>query len=70
MAWVVGILKFIFGFVGIAALGLFIISLISVIINPRFVTNDKGEVIDPTADGRYWLLIITAAALALVIALP
>ena len=62
MAWVVGILKFIFGFVGIAALGLFIIS--------KFVTNDKGEVIDPTADGRYWLLIITAAALALVIALP
>ena len=69
MAWIVGILKFIFGFIGIAALGLFVISLIALVINPKFTTNEKGEVTDPTSDGRYWLLIITAAALALVIAL-
>ena len=68
MIWVVGILKFISAFIGITTTGLFIMSCISSIINPQLIV--EGDTVkEKNQNSRYMLLLITAVAWALVIAL-
>lgn len=68
MIWLVGILKFISAFIGITTTGLFIMSCISSIINPQLIV--EGDTVkEKNQNSRYMLLLITAVAWALVIAL-
>ena len=68
MIWVVGILKFISAFIGITTTGLFMMSCISSIINPQWIV--EGDTVkEKNQNSRYMLLLITAIAWALVIAL-
>lgn len=69
MAWLIGILTFICSFIAIVSMGLFILSCICGIINPQ-VTMVNGELRDKNENSRYMLLLITAIAWGIVIALP
>ena len=69
MAWFIGILTFICSFIAIVSMGLFILSCISGIINPQ-MTMVNGELRDKNENSRYMLLLITAIAWGIVIALP
>lgn len=62
------LLIFIFAFIGIFSLGVFILSCISVIINPQFTIVD-GKAKDKNENIRFIYLIITSIAWALVIIL-
>ena len=55
-----GILKFIVSFVAIASTLMFIMSVISSIINPQLVTTEDGQVKEKNANFRAWMGLITA----------
>ena len=69
MDWFIGILTFICTFIAIVSMGLFILSCICGIINPQ-VTMVDGQLRDKNESSRYMLLLITAIAWGIVIALP
>ena len=69
MAWFLGILTFLCAFIGVTTLGLFILSCVSSVINPQ-ITVENGEVKEKNYNSRLMLLLITAVAWAIVIALP
>ena len=69
MDWFIGILTFICTFIAIVSMGLFILSCIRGIINPQ-VTMVDGQLRDKNESSRYMLLLITAIAWGIVIALP
>ena len=69
MVWVIGILKFLFGAVGMFSTYLLAFNVIKSVINPQIGLNEKGEAIDKTANSRYFLSLISSICWALVIAL-
>ena len=70
MVWVIGIITFICAFLGVATLGLFILSCISSIIKPQLSVDKDGQVREKNNNSRLMFLLITSIMWALVIALP
>jgi hypothetical protein len=68
MAWLVGILVFIFSVIAIFTTGIFVLMCISSIVNPQFKVEGE-DVIEKNQNARLMYLIIAAIAWALVIAL-
>ena len=69
MAWFIGILTFLCSFIAIVSMGLFILSCICGIINPK-VTMVNGELRDKNENSRYMFLLLAAFTWGIVIALP
>lgn len=69
MAWLIGILKFIFATIGFFATGLCILNTVSAIINPQITVNE-GQVTEKNANARIMFLIIASLCWGVVIALP
>jgi hypothetical protein len=68
MAWLVGILVFIFSVIAIFTTGVFILSCISSIMNPQLkMVGD--ELVDGNQNSRFMYLIIASIAWGIVIAL-
>lgn len=68
MAWLVGILVFIFSVIAIFTTGIFVLMCISSVVNPQFKVEGE-DVIEKNQNARLMYLIIAAIAWALVIAL-
>lgn len=69
MLWLIGILKFIFAFIGLFATAMLILSIISSIVNPQ-ISVEGSEIKEKGLNARYMMAIIMSVAWALVIALP
>lgn len=70
MAWLIGILKFIFSFIGIASTVLFVLACMTSIVNPQIKVTEEGKTEEKGTNTRYMLGLIMSIAWALVIALP
>lgn len=68
MVWLIGILRFICGFIGFFSLFFFISLTISSIVNPEFKTTENG-VVSKYTNTRYILAIICSIAFTLLIIL-
>lgn len=68
MAWLVGILVFIFGAIGVFSTGLFILSCIASIQNPQIVLQD-GKAVEQNDNARLVFLLIMSISWAFVMAL-
>ena len=70
MAWVIGILKFIFAVVGMLSMLFLFLNCLQAIVTPQLATEEDGEIHETGANFRYILAIITSVAWAIVICLP
>lgn len=70
MIWLVGILKFLFGTIGVFCICAFVLSCISSIVNPNLDIDEEGNKVGDKYDNvRYILAIIMSVAWGIVIAL-
>lgn len=70
MIWLIGIIKFICGAVGVFCICAFVLTCISSVINPDFTVDETGNKVSDKYDNvRYLLAIIMSVAWGIVIAL-
>jgi hypothetical protein len=69
MVWVIGIIKFICGAIGVFSFLLFVLVCIATVVYPQFEIENGNEVKGKGENAKYVLAIICAVAFGLLIAL-